>query len=281
MHYDDQRFERRRFLQRILAASVVTGLGAAALRSAHGQEELEDGEYPLEVAEFIDMQGQARAAAEISDRLPDGWSKSPTDPAGLVPAFSRLGLRDGMTLRAYLFHEGGNGNGIVWAMASDAEYPEADECPVVTTHVRRPPKPVDALDDFMEIIEGDESAASFFEASLLGRELLEFGASWHGVSWRTHLLLGADPWKQPPTQESEPFAWRRTAKRQWTWKEEQPERWEPTVTVDGDRIQVTFYTYSGYQKERLYRFVDTYRKGSYRFTSSRTVLAEGRPGFVF
>lgn len=281
MRYDDQRFERRRFLKRVLAASVVTSLSSVVLRNVYGQEESEDGEFQLEVAEFIDMQGQARVAAEIPDRLPDGWSKSPTDPADVVPAFSRLGLREGMTLRAYLFHEGGNGNGIVWAMPSDADYPEADECPVVTTHVRRPPKPVDALDDFMEIIEGNGSAASFFEASLLGRELLEFGASWHGVSWRTHLLLGADPWKQAPEQESEPFAWRRTAKRQWTWKEEQPERWEPTVTVEGDRVQVTFYTYSGYQKERLYRFVDTYRKGSYRFTSSRTVLAEGRPGFVF
>jgi len=274
--------QRRCFVGGLVSLAAMGGFAKAAKGFVQDQEGLlEDGSYSLEMEPFVQIRAEAEAAAEIPDRLPDGWSKSPADPTKVLEPFTRLHLRDGMTWRAYLFHQGGNGNGVVWAMPSDADYPEVKDCPIVTTHVRRPPKPVDSLDDFMEIVQGDGSVESYMEASLLGREILEYGASWHGLSWRTHLLLGANPWSSPPNYGMEPFAWRNTNRKEWMWKTEQPAMWEPVVAVEGTRVQVTFHTYSGYQKERIYRFVDTFQKGSYRFTSSRTVLAEGRPGFVF
>ena len=39
----------------------------------------------------------------------------------------------------------------------------------------------------MQAIDGDGSLRSYFEASILARELAEFGAIWHGISWGEHI----------------------------------------------------------------------------------------------
>jgi hypothetical protein len=44
---------------------------------------------------------------------------------------------------------------------------------------------------------------------------------------------------------------------------------------------VTFYTYSGSAPEGIYRFVDTYQPGSYRFESSVTNIAVGAGGYIY
>ena len=61
--------------------------------------------------------------------------KSNIDPARLVDLFPPLKLRKGYQLRAYLFREGGNGNGVVWAMPEDAPFPEPNECPTLENHL--------------------------------------------------------------------------------------------------------------------------------------------------
>ena len=72
----------------------------------------------------------------------------------------------------------------------DAEFPDPDDSPVIEDHLFKAPKPWDALDDVMQAIEGDDSPASYFAASLLRRELREFGARWHGLDWAHTLCLG-------------------------------------------------------------------------------------------
>jgi hypothetical protein len=42
----------------------------------------------------------------------------------------------------------------------------------------------------MDAIPGDGTPESYMEASLLMRELGEFGALWHGRSWGTHEIIG-------------------------------------------------------------------------------------------
>ena len=62
------------------------------------------------------LRRRAQRASNVTDRGPEGWSKSDVDPMALLSAFPSLHLKEGLTLRAYQFREGGNGNGVVWAM---------------------------------------------------------------------------------------------------------------------------------------------------------------------
>lgn len=227
-------------------------------------------------------------AAELSQRAegqeepPPGWSKSGVDPARLVELFPPLRVRPGYVLRAYVFREDGNGNGVVWALPDDAEFPAPADCPTLESHMLKAPKPSEALDDAMEAIEGDGTPAGYLAASLLRRELREFGASWHGCKWRTHWILDADPWQSGPSPEdTSPLERPTSSLREWTWHEPRPADWRPRVTVDGDRATVTFYTYSGLEKQGVYRHTDTYRAGRLRPKVEEKLIGEGPAGYVF
>ena len=117
----------------------------------------------------------------------------------------------------------------------------------------------------MEAIEGDGSEWSYLAASLLRRELAEFGALWHGVNWGLHTVLEDDPFRGGPPDAFEPGLDRpSTPQSQWKWAESQPRNWATQVRVEADRVTVTFYTYCGRETETIYRFTDTYRPGQYR-----------------
>jgi len=216
------------------------------------------------------------------EAIPEGWSKSPVDPNDLLSIFSPLRLRKGYVLRAYVFRMGGNGNGVVWAMPGDAPFPAPEDCPVLENHFGRTPKPRGALDDPMEAIEGDGSAWSYMAASLLHRELREFGAAWHGIYWGTHIILDDDPWKdgvpvgnrslfESPTGDSE----------QWKWIVSPPTQWRPQVIIGSYYVTITFHTYSGLGNQAIYRHTDTYRAGNYRPKVEQEMIAEGPSGFLF
>ena len=110
----------------------------------------------------------------------------------LLGVFTALRVKPGFVLRAYQFRSGGNGNGVVWAMPTDALLPEPSECPRLTDQFLEPPKPPLALDDLMDAIEGDGTPWSYLSSSLFAREAQEVGAMWHGCHWSTHkiCLLG-------------------------------------------------------------------------------------------
>ena len=46
-------------------------------------------------------------------------------------------------------------------------------------------------------------------------------------------------------------------------------------------MAVRFYTFSGLGQEAIYRHLDAYEPGDYAFETERTVIAEGRGGYVF
>src|SRR4051812_34654359 len=100
----------------------------------------------------------------------------------------------------------------------------------------------------MEAIDGDGSALSYLSASIFVRELGEFGARWHGCSWSTHKILGADPFIGPAPKMM-------TTDDQWTWMERAPETWLPTV-VTVHPVGVRFYTHSALHEERIVRHFD-------------------------
>lgn len=90
-------------------------------------------------------------------------------------------------LRAYVFRSGLNGNGVAWAMPEDSHFPEPDECEKFD--ILKSPKPCNAL-PVSEVVEGDGSAISYISASIFVREMLEFGAHWHGEIWSYHEIVG-------------------------------------------------------------------------------------------
>ena len=167
-------------------------------------------------------------------------------------------------------------------MPEDADFPAPMDCPALENHLLKAPKPWDALDDPMEAIEGDGSAWSYLAASLLRRELREFGAMWHGGNWATHFLLDDDPWKNgAPSDDASPLERPTSKADQWKWLGPRPTQWGPQVRMDNDQVTVTFHTYSGLEKQAIYRHTDTYRAGKYRAKVEQEKIAEGPEGYLF
>jgi hypothetical protein len=182
----------------------------------------------------------------------------------LLAPFTTLWLKPGYILRAYQFIQGGNGNGVVYAMPEGAPFPDPDDCRRDAQRFLRPPVPPDALPDVMAAIDGDGSPWSYLSASVLARELAEFGAMWHGCNWSVQRILEEIP-----------------ADSGLTWIEAQPENLRPSVEMSADGVTVTFCAYSVVYAERVTRHVDRYMPGSYTFTSETTVLATGTRLVVF
>lgn len=228
---------------------------------------------------------------QLPQETPNGWSKSPIEPAKMLTVFPELKLREGYVLRAYVFKEDANSNGFVWALPADAEFPAPEDCPRLESHFLKPPKPFDALDDAMEVIAGDDTPESYLHASLLRRELKEFGGGWHGVRWGVNTVLDDTPWNRPPAGEEEsPAMYPESKPEEWKWIAPRPDDWKPEVRLEKDKAIVTFYSYTPLsaelddgqeEKERVIRHTETYRRGKYRPLISEKKLAEGPNAVAF
>jgi hypothetical protein len=246
---------------------------------------VEDAVVQFTASEVNLWRRKLNALSQLPKETPNGWSKSRIDPAGLLSVFPELRLRDGNVLRAYVFKEDANSNGFVWALPVDAEFPAPEDCPRIESHFLRPPKPLDALDDLMEAITGDDSPQSYLHASILRRELKEFHASWHGIRWGMNTVLDDSPWNRPQRDEDSPVTMYPESKaEEWTWKVPKPKSWKPEVRMTKDKAVVTFYSYTGLstegdngveEKERIILHTETYRRGKYRPLIVEKKLAEG------
>lgn len=271
----------------VMMAWAVLGVVLLA-EPSFGQEgavaEREGKVVHFSAAEIKKLRQQATAVGELPKGTPEGWSKSRVDPAKVVSVFPGLKLRESFVLRAYVFKEEGNSSGFVWGMPKEAAYPEPKDCPRLESHFLNPPKPLDALDDLMEAIDGDDTAASYFHASLLKREIREFGGGWHGIQWGMASVLDQSPWKSPVKEDAEPFEKPRSKLRDWKWMAEQPKDWRPEVKMERDQVVVSFYVYTALagsgdnqemERERILHYVDTYKRGKYRSLSQVKKLATG------
>jgi len=241
-----------------------------------------DSSKRFSAAEINDLRRKAQEIAFVPEQTPDGWSKSLVDPMKLAALFRPLRVKKGYRLLAYQFKEEMNGNGVVWAMPTEATFPEPADLLEGNMNLFRAPKPGKALDNAMEAVDGDRSAKSFLLASILKRELDEFGAMWHGSSWTVHQILDADPWQgPPPSEEADPLDHPSRPESGWKWRTKKPVDWRPTVTVSGNVAKVRFYTFSAIGKEGIYEHVDEYRPGEYRFSTERKKIAEGPRQLAF
>jgi len=233
-------------------------------------------------AELKKLRQKVQEIAFVPEATPNGWSKSLVDPMKIAALFGPLRVKKNYRLRAYQFKEDANGNGVVWAMPVGAAFPEPDDLLDGAGNLFRAPKPGKALDNVMEAVEGDRSSKSFLLASILKREMDEFGAMWHGASWTVHQILDADPWQgSPPTDEDDPLEHPSWPASKWKWKTKKPPDWRPTVTVKGDVATVKFYTFCAIGKEGIYEHTDEYRPGEYRFSTERKKIAEGPQELAF
>ncbi len=206
-------------------------------------------------------------------KMPNGWSICPVDPKGLVDAYGTLSLKSGMTLKAYQFHQNHNGNGVVWAIPVNADFPDPNRIGGNAASLSSPPRPTEAYDNFMDAIQGNYSALSFLEASLLNRDLQELGAMWHGIDWNAHTVIVENSWESrrislPPIDE-------------WKWRETKPITWAPSVSVEEGIVTVIFYTYCPMYEKTIYRHVDKYQPGGYRFTTQKIKIATAGFGPIF
>jgi len=225
---------------------------------------------------------QLRQPVTLPCKRPRGWSKTQVEPVEVLKAFSALRLKKGFVLRAYQFREGGNGNAVVWAMPEESPFPDPKECPKLKDAFLEPPRPPLALDDLMEVIEGDGSHWSYLSASIFEREVNEFGAVWHGCSWSTHEIIDKAPsdyfnQTQRGSEERIPHS----KVDDWTWLKKKPKELRPSVSKKNDKIIVTFYSFSGLSTEAIYRHVDTFQAGKYSFKTKEVMIAKGCGGYVF
>ena len=234
------------------------------------------------VGKVQQLRRSAQKASEVSEKGPEGWSKSDVDPMKLLSVFSGLRMKEGYVLRAYQFRSGGNGNGIVWAMPETAPFPDPKDCMKLDDRFLEPPKPAEALDHFMDAIEGDKSLWSYLSASLFFREACEFGAIWHGCSWSDHRILGSNPWtpSQNLVEEDEDEDTPSEDLQEWRWLKPEPLEWQPQVKENPKTMRVTFYTFTGLGIQSIYENADTYRPPSYKPKCKNKPIAEGPHGYV-
>ena len=233
-----------------------------------------------ELAKIQRLRQQAARVVQTELEPPEGWSVNLVDPMDVLAVFKPLRLKTGFVLRAYQFCSGGNGNGVVWAMPSEAEYPDPGYGQQERASLFDPPKPDFALDNFMDAIEGDGTAWSYLCASLFCREADELGARWHGCAWSTHQILGGNPLTASPATRRR-LSLSGTPPSDWRWVQQESAEWLPSVEESAGTMTVTFYTLSSLGVETIYRHRDRFRRHGYRFRSYRKAIAFGGGGFVF
>jgi hypothetical protein len=243
--------------------------------------------YRAEMVEGL-REGLRSAVAWPSQGLPEGFSISPADPTRAMCCLRSLRLKPGIVLRAYQFYEGGNGNGWVLAMPEDVPLPEPSQCRRSDVETAPGvfidwPCPEEALEHFMDGIEGDGSARSYLEASVLFRELQEFGAIWHGCHWSTHKVIDTAPFDEASVKAGRSHG-QPTPRRpeKWQWRGRRPADWRPSVSLRKDGgADVRFVTLSELGQSALYEHRDRYVPGSLRPKAGARVFADGPGGYVF
>ena len=204
----------------------------------------------------------------------------------LFRLFPELRLKDGYILHGCRYFANGNGHGLV--CATREENCNSDLLPIMNGDLAPLPISIEAfesiegtLSDFMEAIKGDRTPWSYFSASILARELQEYGALWHGASWSTYTILDAPPWALTASKGDACREDTFSPRESWTWTQDEPDDWRPRVEFLNGRSRVTFYAFSALGGECITEFVDSYSPDAYAFESEETELAVGSAGYIF
>jgi hypothetical protein len=224
------------------------------------------------VADVRPLVERARKAGQPPEDGLQGWSVSEMDPGRIVAVFEpAVRLRAGYVLRAYQFRSGGNGNGVVHAIPRGEVLAEPPKC---GSDLFEPsPRPEHGLESILDALNLDKTPWSYLCMSLLGRELAEFGAIWHGVSWGAHTLIENMPWNERVNGV------RLTEPEGWTGRMLRFDELRPRVELARGGAVVRFHTYCPVGMQRVIEHTDRYRTG--KVTGKRRDVATGPAGIIF
>lgn len=225
-----------------------------------------------------------RLIGEFPER--DGWWLDEKSAGLLVDQFARVRIRPGFRLVTYASRGGIGGTGWTFAIPVGTKAPAVED--LIAADRFEPATPAGALPHFMAAVVGDGSLRSYAQASILGREVSELGAWWHGLEWSTHSLVGPlDDSTRPAVYDGSLYAVEPPgmfAEGEWRWTEVPPDDWRPRAERDSDDgVTVTFWTYSELGSLAVYEHQDVYGvDGSLvPVQIDRRELGSGPGGYVF
>jgi hypothetical protein len=192
------------------------------------------------------------------------WFVSSANPAAPLLRLPGIRLKLNMRLISYLYRIPGEGVGIVWAVPESFSTTAHLEKALPQSDSRTtPPHPDGAMPDLMDAIEGDRTPVSFLVASVLRRELREFGAVGKARNWGHHRLI-----TQVPNQV------------RWTWQTPNPPKdLSPKVKIFPDgKAAIEFFTCRVVAPFTLFQHVDQYPAHHYKPVSiDRPIAAAAQP----
>ena len=151
--------------------------------------------------------GSPVQAATYAPNTRGQWFISSINPGAALLKLPGLRLKSNLRLVSYLHRTPNEGTGITWAVPEAfSTTTQLEQALVDRSDRTQPPRPVGALEDVMEAMEGDRSLLSFLVASLLHRELQELGAVGKSCRWSHHRLIDTLPesiacqWRSQPPQ---------------------------------------------------------------------------------
>ncbi len=173
------------------------------------------------------------------------WYISVMDPGVAFMKLPGLQLRSGYRLATYLYRQGEEGVGKTWAI------PEAmnttanlEKALSAAGTEKEPPKPLGCLEDISLAIEGDNSPSSYVYASLLRRELQEFGALGKRGVWSKQVLINSAP-----------------QQIQWQWRIDVKDLAPKVRILQDDRVIVEFFTCQLAPSIVIFQHLDQYTLG--------------------
>lgn len=246
----------RRYIQQTLILPDVE----QQPKSVQSSDELPEPESLDELSGLFSFGGSS-AMQTFSTVVQDQWFISTVNPGACLLKLPGLKLMPDYRLVSYLYRHENSGVGIVWAVPEElSTTAQLERALVNSKSITQIPRPEGAMAHFMEALEGDRSPVSFVIASIVRRELQEFGATGDRRNWGLHTLIDqVDP-------------------QHWQWRVDQPQDLSPKVRVLPDgRAAVEFFTYRAGTPKTLYRHLDQYPLGVYKAATLDKALAIAQP----
>lgn len=191
--------------------------------------------------------------------LRSSWFISTVNPGAALLKLPGLRLKPEVRLVSYLYRNEQDGVGVVFAVPEKfSTTAQLEKALRKSGGISQPPKPEGALPHYMDAIDGDRSPLSFLIASLLKRELQEFGAVGKRSNWRHHRAIEAIP-----------------PQAKCLWQVEPPPKDLSTkvkVSPDG-QAAIEFFTFRPGDTIQIFRHLDQYPAGQYKPNSLDKAVA--------
>lgn len=212
---------------------------------------LEDPPMPESLDDLGDL---LKYGNPLGDDLPEidetgFWMISAVNPGSALIKLPGLELKPNWRLVSYLHRRKTGGISLTWALPEDLSTTAALEDAITNSRDRQAvPKPPGAAIDLMAAIEGDRSVMSFAIASILRREILDFGAIGADQKWHNHRLIAEIP-----------------QQIQWQWRNQPPKDLAPKVQMrpEGGAV-VEFFTCRVKPPVVICRHLDQYPAETYQ-----------------